>query len=184
MVDSKALARSAALAASILAALAVGGPAAGLTIDQTSDIAAGMAAFGPPTPLLTWSNLVPAVAMTGVDPGTGTVATALPGSGLFVKDWISGQGFETAELGVDGPENFELSFATSVRKLGLTVSTGRAGAQFQLTTRCHERSALSRPGLGGANASHACRSPRYPRVRFGFRRCPQNRRRRRRSATR
>jgi hypothetical protein len=145
MVDSKALSRSAAVAASILVVSSIGGPAAALSIDQTTDIAAGMAAFGPSTPLITWSNVVPAVGMTGVDPGTGTIATALPGSGLFVKDWISGPGFETAELGVDGPENFSLSFASSTWKLGLAVSSGRAGAQFQLTTNTGESAFLTLP---------------------------------------
>jgi hypothetical protein len=125
MTDSKALARSAAVAASILVLSAIEEPAAALSIDQTNDVVAGMAAFGPSTPLITWSNaLPPLVVMTLIDPGTGTTATALPGSGLFVKDWISGPGFDVSpgvganDLGVDGPENFELTFATSVRKLG------------------------------------------------------------------
>jgi hypothetical protein len=145
MVDRKAIARPAAVAASILVLSAIGEPAAALSINQTSDIAAGMAAFGASMPLITWSNFVPAVAITGVDPGTGTIATALPGSGLFVKDWISGPGFETAELGVDGPENFSLNFAGGTWKLGLAVSSGRAGAQFQLTTNAGETAFLTLP---------------------------------------
>jgi hypothetical protein len=46
---------------------------------------------------------------------------------------------------VDGPENFKLSFATSVSKMGLAISSGRAGAQFQLTTNTGDTALLTLP---------------------------------------
>ncbi len=146
------------------------GPAAALTISQSSDVAAGIAAFGQSTPLITWSNLFPSGTTwaTGVGPGpgvhltnvasdpvTGSVVTSPPNgihngiNEVYVANWIDGPGFNQPgsvagpELGLDGEENFKLSFANGVTKIGFAISTGRGilsgeidhtGALFQVTT--------------------------------------------------
>jgi len=137
----------------------IASPASALTIDQTSDVAAGVAAFGPSTPLMTWSNLFPVgttwtlgtrigpIAAFGTssatDPMTGSVVTSpangIPNgiNGLYVANWIDGPGFNLSggaagpDLALDGPENFKLSFATAVRRIAFTVATGRGTAPGQ-----------------------------------------------------
>jgi hypothetical protein len=138
-------------------------PASSLTINQNSDLEAGIAAFGASLPLMTWSNLFapgtswtagsadPAPKISGVatqiDPVTGTVVTA---SSMYIGNWIDGLGFNFSDgaaapdLAINGPEDFTLNFTTGVTKIGLAVSTGlgnyvpsqvdNLGAVFQLTT--------------------------------------------------
>jgi hypothetical protein len=144
-------------------------PATGITITQNTDVAAGMAAFGPSTPLFTWANLFPSGASwpakgsfgpgtepstavgatTAIDPVTGATVTALSGSALYIANWIDGTGFDLdggasgPDLAFDGPENFTLSFPTSSTKIGLAMSTGVGGAQFQLTTNTGDAGLLT-----------------------------------------
>jgi hypothetical protein len=163
-------------------------PASALTIEQNSDVAAGIAAFGPSSPLITWSNLFPAGTtwsagswpgptagfgtQTATDPVTGTVVTSPPDgiqngiNNLYVANWIDGPGFNLSggaagpDLALDGQENFKLSFALGVTKIGFAVSTGlgilapsqvdHTGAVFQLTTNNGDTGTLTLldPGSG------------------------------------
>jgi hypothetical protein len=140
----------------MLVANCIGEPAAALTIDQTNDVAAGMAAFGPSTPLMTWSHLFPAGTtwggfgptaafgtQTAIDPATGTVANSPPNgipngiNNLYVANWIDGLGFNLPggsagpELAIDGQENFKLSFTSPVRRIAFTVATGQGNLPGQ-----------------------------------------------------
>src|SRR5436190_177778 len=122
-----------------------------LTINEYSDIAAGIAAFGASSPLITWSNLfAPGTTWSGgslgpsagfgtqtaTDPVTGTVVTSPPDgihngiNNLYIANWIDGPGFNLPggaagpDLALDGEETFKLSFTSGVTKIGFAISTG------------------------------------------------------------
>jgi hypothetical protein len=154
-----------AVAAVSLAMSAATGPASAvsLNINQNSDVAAGIAAFGASSPLVTWSNMFPpgttwpagsrgpstaVFAPTATDPMTGSVVTAnIRYSSLYIANWIDGLGFNLPgaagpDLALNGPEDFQLSFTRGVTNMGFAVSTGltnvpgqtdHTGAVFQLT---------------------------------------------------
>ena len=95
-----------------------------LTINEYSDIAAGIAEFGASSPLITWSNLfAPGTTWSGgslgpsagfgtqtaTDPVTGTVVTSPPDgihngiNNLYIANWIDGPGFNLPG-GAAGPD--------------------------------------------------------------------------------
>jgi hypothetical protein len=150
------LAAAAALCASLFALAAPA--AAALTVTQFSDVAAGIAAFGPADPLLTWVNLYPAGATwtagalppslggaTQTDPATGAQVSGA----LNIANWWDGTGFDRPgggpgpDLALNGIETFSFTFAAPVSRIGFAVSTGlsnvsqppqvdNAGATFSL----------------------------------------------------
>jgi len=114
-----------------------------LNIDLSSDVMAGMTAFGASSPLMTWSNLFSpettwaagtfdlssSPSVTGgatTDPLTGSVVNG----SLYITNWIDGPGFDLAggeagpDLALNGAENFTLTFAEAVTEIGFAVSTG------------------------------------------------------------
>lgn len=130
---------------------------AGITIITTANIPAGIAAFGPATPLLTWDNVS---ATTGIDPGTGASAAG----SIAIRNWINGPGFGPVgapenDLAINVPENFMLNFAAPVSRIGFAISTGlgllpgevsAASTGFTLRTSNGDSAAfdLINPGAG------------------------------------
>lgn len=155
------LRRRSAFAAMLLAMAGVPGTAAhaALAITANGNVAAGITGFGTAMPLLTWANaFAPGSAWsTGVfgGPTIAGVATVTDGvtgaqaaANVYVTNWIDGIGFDDGsdaapDLAINGVENFDLSFAAPVSRIGFAVATGRGllpseitstGTSFTLTT--------------------------------------------------
>ena len=153
--------RRAVLAATLLAAANLPNTAAraALAIGVNTNVAAGIAAFGSVTPLLTWANAFPpgsswtkgsfgGPSIIGNTTATDGVTGAQASGNLYVSNWIDGLGFDIGapaapDLALNGIENFNLHFTAPVRRIGFAVATGRgllpteissSGTSFTLTT--------------------------------------------------
>jgi hypothetical protein len=149
------------IAASLIATTIVPGRAAraALTITANTDVAAGMTAFGAATPLLTWANafapgstwasgVFGGPAIIGITTATDSVTGAQASANLYVTNWLDGVGFDkgalaTPDLAINGVENFGLTFAAPVSRIGFAIATGvgllpnqisSSGTSFTLTT--------------------------------------------------
>jgi hypothetical protein len=120
---------------------------AGLLITQTTDIAAGQAAFGTSVTLFDWNNFFAAGTpwsygslgpsfrgANATDPSTGNIVI---GSTFNLANWIDGNGFNpngvgfnapggaaTPDLALDGVENFALQFTNPITTIGFAIATG------------------------------------------------------------
>lgn len=155
------LLRRSALAATLLATAGLPGTAAhaALAITANSNVEAGIAAFGTATPLLSWANaFAPGASWTsgvfggpaiiGITTATDSVTGAQAAANIYVTNWLDGAGFDKGavagpDLAINGVENFGLTFAAPVSRIGFAVATGRgllpsqitsSGTSFSLTT--------------------------------------------------
>jgi hypothetical protein len=165
------------LAATLLATAGLPATAAhaALAITANSNVAAGITAFGPATPLLTWANaFAPASSWTkgifggpaivGITTATDSMTGAQAAANIYVTNWMDGIGFDDGadaapDLAINGVESFDLSFAAPVSRIGFAVATGRgllpseitsSGTSFTLTTNTGETGSftLTDPGNG------------------------------------
>jgi hypothetical protein len=135
---------------------------AALVIETNADVGAGITAFGPAQRLLDWSGGFAEgsswtlgsfggptiIGSTMTDAVTGSSVTG----NIYVTNWIDGSGFDklgaaNPDLAINGTEDFLLSFAAPVNRVGFAVSTGRglrpgeissAGTRFALQTSTGE----------------------------------------------
>jgi hypothetical protein len=87
---------------------------AATTVTQNSNIAAGIAAFGPSATVLDWN--------AGGAPGSAV-------GNINITNWIDGVGFDNGanpanDLAINGFENVTWNFAAPVTKIGFAMSTG------------------------------------------------------------
>jgi hypothetical protein len=166
----KAVTTLALIAAGLLATTGLPGTAAhaALSITANTNVAAGMTAFGAATPLLTWANAFapganwttgvfggPAIIgnTTATDSATGAQAAA----NIYLTNWLDGVGFDkgalaTPDLAINGVENFGLTFAAPVSRIGFAVASGlgllpseiaSSGTSFSLTTNTGDSGSFS-----------------------------------------
>lgn len=122
---------------------------AAVGVSQNSNIAAGIAAFGPSTTVLDWS--------AGGAPGVAS-------GNINITNWIDGTGFDNGanpavDLAINGVENVTWNFGAPVTRIGFAISTGlgrfpseidHLGASFTLTTNNGDSAVLNLvdPGAG------------------------------------
>lgn len=166
----------------IIAVLSVAGMvtsanAAVLLTTKNSNIPAGFAAFGPATAAITWSHMfAPATVWTAgvLGPAVGGATQTDPATGASVAgnlntaNWIDETGFNSGpggvgpELAINGVENFTLSFAAPVTRVGFSVVTGRGtfaseidhlGAFFNLLASNGDTGTLTLLDNGGGSSA-------------------------------
>jgi PEP-CTERM motif len=105
-----------------------------IAVTQNTNIAGGMAAFGPSVTAFDWNN------------GTGAPGTAT--GGINITHWIDGPGFDNGinpafDLAINGIENVTWNFSAPVSRIGFAMATGlgrfpsefdHLGATFNLLT--------------------------------------------------
>jgi hypothetical protein len=164
------LLRRSALAATLLAGASLPGTAAhaALAITANINVEAGITAFGAATPLLSWANaFAPSATWTtgvfggpaiiGITTATDSVTGAQAAGNLYVTNWLDGVGFNKGlvagpDLALNGVENFNLTFAAPVSRIGFAVATGlgllpseiaSSGTSFTLTTNAGDSGSFS-----------------------------------------
>lgn len=139
------------IALALIATLAACPSHAALIVTQTSNIAGGMAAFGPSTTAFNWN--------AGGAPGTAV-------GNINIMNWIDGVGFDNGvnpanDLAINGVENVTWNFAAPVTHIGFAIATGlgrfptefdHLGASFNLLTNTGDTATLTLvdPGNGYA----------------------------------
>ncbi|WP_293902644.1 PEPxxWA-CTERM sorting domain-containing protein [Phenylobacterium sp.] len=169
--------RTAILLASLAALVIPGAANASLVVTRFDNVAAGIAAFGASAPLLTWTNVFASpgawtsgvfggssvVSFSATDALTGSTVSSRSGS-LYITNWLDGPGFSagsaaTPDLAISGEEDFVLTFARAVNRIGFAVSTGvsllpsevrNTGSAFDVATDTTSAGAftLNDPGHG------------------------------------